>query len=145
VWIWDSRTGEPIGRPLPHSGQIDSLYYEEWQGALLLVVSHSKFASPYLPLDSALWNMSVTPPALFSTSHLPVRSIPPPSLFKLNGLSNRTIMPSAGISFYFPPFVIFLAARDTNPSHEGKIAYAGWNGSAIIIDCSHLLPNSSAN
>jgi WD40 repeat protein len=137
VWIWDSRTGEPIGSPLSHADLIRSMYYHEWTGALLLVV---KCWSGYL----TVWNMSVTPPSLFSTRDLPARPAPSPSWFKVDRPSKHTFIPTAGISFYLPSSFCMPQFNDPYSSHEGRIAYGGEDGTVILIDCSHLLPNSSA-
>jgi WD40 repeat protein len=142
VWIWDSHTGVPIGSPLLHSVRIRSVYYHEWPGALLLVVHHSEYYDDPSP-DSTVWNMSATPPSLFSTCHLPVRPAPSPSLFKINDWINWTSIPTAGISFYLPSSFVFYS--DVCSLHGGRIAYGGRDGTVIIIDLSHLLPNSSMN
>jgi WD40 repeat protein len=138
VWIWDSSTGDPIGSPLSHSGEIMSMYYHERTGALLLVVN------PWVR-DLTVWNMSVTPPSLFSTRDPPACPTPSPSRFVVDRWSKRTFIPTASISFYLPSFFSFPTFPSNQySSHEGRIAYNGLDGTVILIDCSHLLPNSSA-
>jgi WD40 repeat protein len=137
VRIWDSRTGMPIGDPLFHLYGILSMYYNEWTGPVLLVVRHG-------PQYWTVYNMSVTPPSLFSTHHLPDRPTPSPSRFQVDQRTNRTFIPTAGISFYLPSSFSSEPSGLEPPysSHEGRIAYGGEDGSVILIDCSHL---ASAN
>ena len=136
VRIWDSRTGVPIGSPLSHSDSVLSMYYHEWTGALLLVVNCIR--------ELTVWNMSVTPPSCFSV-HPPARPTPSHSLFEVDDRRNRTLIPTAGISFYLPSSFSFMSVHDDPySSHEGRIAYGGDDGTVVLIDCSHLLPNISA-
>jgi WD40 repeat protein len=148
VWIWDSRTGVPIGSPLCHSDWIASMDYRESQGQLLLVATH------WDDWILTVWNMSVTPPSRFydhvsflrdpDTPYIPPTSSHSP--IDIDRWRKRTFISTAGISFYLPSsFRIPPPRKNYTPysSHEGRIAYGGKDGSVIIIDCSHLLPNSS--
>jgi WD40 repeat protein len=136
VWIWDSHTGVPIGSSLSHSHQIKSMYYHERTGVLLLVVKDWNE-------DLTVWNMSVTPPSLFSTHHPLARPTPSHSLFEVESDSNCTFIPAAGISFYLPSSFRMSAFDDPCSSHEGRIVYGEKGGTVILIDCSHLLPKPS--
>jgi WD40 repeat protein len=136
VCIWDSRTGVPIGRLLSHSNLIRSMSYHEWQGAPFLVVHN-------WDKDVTVWNMSVTPPSIFSTPNLPVGPTRSPSPFQVDHSSNRTFVPTASISFYLPSSFRFYF--NGYSLHEARIAYGGADGSIILIDCSHLLPKLSVN
>jgi WD40 repeat protein len=122
VRVWDTETGSAIGAPIqcndrPHAVQLHLLNSE-----LLLLVNNSN-----------LYNLSSDLPVLCPPIELPE---PEPAMSPLEYKAPWTYVKATTITRFRLPSTLSYSEFSI---HRGKIAYGGWDGTVIIVDCTHLL------
>jgi WD40 repeat protein len=122
IRVWDAETGSAIGAPIqcdyyPRTFQLHLLNSE-----LLLLVN-----------DSNIYNLSSEPPVLCPPTKLPE---PEAAMSPIEYKVPWTYVKATTVTRFRLPST-FSSRRFS--IHESKIAYGGWDGTVIIVDCTHLL------
>jgi len=121
IRLWDGETGDMIGKPIQPKEVPHTLTLYTRNGILFMAVN-----------DDMVYNLSTIPPS-HQTNEL---SQAPATDHRIQYDPPWTLIQSRfHVRFRLPSnFRIFR-----HEIHQGKIAYGGWDGSLIIIDCRHLL------
>jgi WD40 repeat protein len=122
IRVWDAETGSAIGAPIQCDDSPETVQLHLLNSELLLLVNNKK-----------VYNLANDPPVLCPPTELPE---PEPVMSPITYNAPWTYVKATTVTrFRFPS--TFSCCRFS--IHGGKIAYGGWDGAVIIVDCTHLL------
>jgi WD40 repeat protein len=122
IRVWDAETGSSIGAPFQCDHRPQTMQLHLLNSELLLLVNNSK-----------VYNLSSDPPILCLPNELPE---PETAISPIEYEAPWTYVKGTTITRFRLPSTFSCF---TFSIHEGKIAYGGWDGTVIIVDCTHLL------
>jgi WD40 repeat protein len=122
IRVWDAETGSAIGAPIQFDGHPRTVQLYLLNSELLLLVNNSE-----------VYNLSSDPPVLCPPINFPE---PEPVMSPITYKEPWTYVKATTITRFRLPSTF---SRSTSCIHEGKIAYGGYDGTVIIVDCTHFL------